>query len=114
MDSSTIDSFHKALLDLKAQLEELEFISKDAIKPVVLDQSAVGRLSRMDAMQGAEMAQEASRRRKLQLGRIPSALARIDSGDFGRCLECDELIVIGRLRIDPTYSCCVKCATESI
>jgi len=111
MDSSTTGSFREALLDLKAELEELEFISKDAIKPVTLDQSAVGRLSRMDAIQGAEMAQEASRRRKLQLSRIPSALARIESGDFGRCLECDEQIVIGRLRIDPTYIYCIKCTT---
>jgi DnaK suppressor protein len=110
MDRSTLDSFHQALIELQTALEELELLSKDTLKPVALDQSMVGRLSRIDAIQGAEMAQEASRRRKLQLARIPSALARIESGDFGRCLECDELVVIGRLRIDPTYSCCVKCA----
>ena len=102
MDRSTLDSFHQALIELQTALEELELLSKDTLKPVALDQSMVGRLSRIDAIQGAEMAQEASRRRKLQLARIPSALARIESGDFGRCLECDELIVIGRLRIDPT------------
>lgn len=89
-------------------------ISKDAGKPVILDQSMVGRLSRMDAMQGAEMAQEASRRRKLQLARIPSALARIDTGDFGLCVDCDEEIVLGRLRIDPTYTLCVSCANKTI
>jgi len=111
MDRSTIDSFHQALVALQIELEELELLSKDTLKPVALDQSMVGRLSRMDAMQSAEMAREASRRRKLQLARIPSALARIDSGDFGRCVKCDELIILGRLRIDPTYSCCVKCAT---
>ena len=91
MDRSTLDSFHQALIELQAALEELELLSKDTLKPVALDQSMVGRLSRMVAMQGAEMAREASRRRKLQLARIPSALARIDSGDFGRCVECDEL-----------------------
>lgn len=91
MDRSTLDSFHQALIELQTALEELELLSKDTLKPVALDQSMVGRLSRIDAIQGAEMAQEASRRRKLQLARIPSALARIESGDFGRCLECDEL-----------------------
>ena len=64
----------------------------------------------MDAIQGAEMAQEASRRRQQQLTRIPAALARIDRGEYGRCTECDEFIAVGRLRIDPTYSHCVVCA----
>jgi DnaK suppressor protein len=114
MDSATLEIFFQALKDLQSELEELELISKDAGKPVILDQSMVGRLSRMDAMQGAEMAQEASRRRKLQLARIPAALARIDTGDFGLCVDCDEEIVLGRLRIDPTYTLCVRCANKAI
>ncbi len=65
MDRSTLDSFHQALIELQTALEELELLSKDTLKPVALDQSMVGRLSRIDAIQGAEMAQEASRRRKL-------------------------------------------------
>tara|TARA_B100000767_G_scaffold75700_1_gene72294 strand:+ start:426 stop:764 length:339 start_codon:yes stop_codon:yes gene_type:complete len=110
MDNLTIDTFRQALTALQAELEELELMSKDASAPVILDQSMVGRLSRMDAMQAAEMAQEASRRRQQQLARIPAALARIDGGDYGRCTECDEFIAMGRLRIDPTYSRCVGCA----
>ena len=110
MDSLTTDTFRHALTSLKAELEELEVMSKDASAPVILDQSMVGRLSRMDAMQAADMAQEASRRRQQQLARIPAALLRIDAGDYGRCSECDEYIAVRRLGIDPTYTRCVGCA----
>ena len=114
MDNLDSETFRHALLALMSELTELERISSDATKPVQLDQSMVGRLSRMDAMQGVEMAKEASRRRKQKLARIPSALERIASGDYGRCALCDEDIVIGRLHIDPTYTCCINCADQPV
>lgn len=114
MDASVRESFRQQLLDLRSELQELETLSAEACKPVELDQSMVGRLSRIDAMQGAQMAQEASRRRQQQLARIVGALARIDSDDYGYCILCDEDISIGRLGIDPTYSLCIHCAEKAI
>ncbi|MBT3672126.1 MAG: TraR/DksA family transcriptional regulator [Porticoccaceae bacterium] len=114
MDNLVVENFRRALLELRAQLTELEAISCEATKPVQLDQSMVGRLSRMDAMQGVEMAKEASRRRKQQLARIPAALERIATEDYGRCTLCDEDIVIGRLHIDPTYTRCINCADQPV
>ena len=96
------------------ELTELESLSSEATKPVQLDKSTVGRLSRMDAMQGVEMAKEASRRRKQQLARIPLALERIALGSYGRCALCYEDIVLGRLHIDPTYNRCINCADQSV
>ena len=58
MDASVRETFRQQLLDLRRELQELEALSADASKPVQLDQSMVGRLSRIDAMQGAQMAQE--------------------------------------------------------
>jgi DnaK suppressor protein len=49
--------------------------------PVQLDQSSVGRLSRMDAMQQQAMAQETSRRSELEKQRIHAALKRLDEGE---------------------------------
>ncbi|MDA0796132.1 MAG: TraR/DksA C4-type zinc finger protein [Proteobacteria bacterium] len=114
MDNLDSDTFRRALLDLMTELTELESLSSEATKPVQLDQSTVGRLSRMDAMQGVEMAKEASRRRKQQLARIPLALERIALGSYGRCALCDEDIVLGRLHIDPTYTRCINCADQSV
>ena len=114
MDASLQDSFRQQLLDLRSELQELQALSADACKPVELDQSMVGRLSRIDAMQGAQMAQEASRRRQQQLARLVGALDRIDAGDYGYCTLCDEDISIGRLGIDPTYSLCIHCAEKAV
>ena len=114
MSPAQAKDFRVRLLRLREELTDLETISAEARKPVALDQARVGRLSRIDAMQNAQMAQEASRRRQQQLARISGALARITAGEYGYCSLCDEDISIGRLGIDPTYSLCIRCAEKSI
>jgi DnaK suppressor protein len=51
--------------------------------PVELDQTKVGRLLRMDAMQQQAMAQATARRSEQELQRIRTALARMAAGDYG-------------------------------
>lgn len=77
---------------------------------VVLDQQSVGRLSRIDAMQGQEMALAQARRREASLKRIEATLARLDSEDYGYCIECGDDIVTKRLELDPTALTCIDCA----
>jgi DnaK suppressor protein len=84
--------------------------SREARQPVALDQQSVGRLSRMDAMQGQAMAQEAERRRIQRLHLIEAALRRIEEGDYGLCVECDEEIAPKRLDLDPAVATCIRCA----
>jgi DnaK suppressor protein len=75
---------------LENQREELlrrVQITQEDRKPVELDQSQVGRLSRMDAMQVQEMALEQERRRGIEIQRINAALARITDGEYGFCLK---------------------------
>jgi len=81
--------------------------------PVELDQSRVGRLSRMDAMQQQAMAQAAARLAGLERQRIESALKRIDAGEYGYCIVCGEEIVEGRLRFDPSVPTCITCARKT-
>ena len=100
---------------LEAQRQELlasRDAAKDSTRPVILDQASVGRLSRMDAMQGQAMAIESQRRRDVQLQRIRWALARIQSGDYGLCTACDEEIAQARLEADPAASLCIACASR--
>ena len=78
-----------------------------------LDQTRVGRLSRMDAIQAHQMAKATSRRRHVERGRIAAALKRIDDGEYGYCLSCGEMIPAPRLQIDPAASQCVGCAADS-
>ena len=98
------------LLDLKRSLQRAQETGDQAEKTVELDQSRVGRLARMDALQLQAMSQEAMRRRQIELTNIATALGRIDSGDYGFCTECGDQIVFGRLKIDPAGPLCVNCA----
>ncbi|HCX15220.1 MAG TPA: molecular chaperone DnaK [Rhodospirillaceae bacterium] len=99
----------KLLTMRKEALSSRERTGNDR-KPVELDQQAIGRLSRMDALQQQAMAIEAERRRSLQIGRIEAALKRIEDDFFGFCLICEEKIGEKRLTLDPTTPTCVKCA----
>jgi len=112
MDEKDLQKFKKLLLEQQQELVDLAQEVKDAIKPVNLDQSSVGRLSRMDAMQSQAMAQENSRRRKVQLIRISAALERIEEEEYGYCAVCDEEINIRRLEVDPAAPFCVTCASS--
>ena len=110
MDEAEIERFRQKLLRLRTDLQALDKDSEEAEKPVELDQARVGRLSRMDAMQGQQMAREAARRRQYRLQMIEGALRRMDAGDYGCCTQCGEEIDIRRLEFDPANPRCIKCA----
>ncbi len=107
------DTFKEKLLKLREELIASDEASRDSTKAVMLDQSAVGRLSRMDAMQGQALSLEVKRRRAIRLDRIAGALQRIENDNFGDCLKCDEAIPLKRLNFDPTAFLCVQCAEKA-
>jgi len=98
----------------KAALEAIEAAVGDEPRAAVeLDQTRIGRLSRMDALQVQAMSVETERRRKIELHRIEAALARIEDGDYGYCLACGAEIVAKRLALDPATPVCIDCAEKS-
>ena len=112
MDQKQLDSFQQRLISLRDDIEQLTNDSSEAVGTVTLDQSKVGRLSRMDALQAQQMAQETARRRQIQLQKIDSALRRIDAREYGYCIICDEEIVLARLEFDPAITRCIKCVDD--
>lgn len=110
MNKNEIDSHKERLKQMRDELAHLTEATQDSRKPVELDQTSVGRLSRMDALQTQAMQLETERRRGLELKRIESALGRIKSGDFGFCITCGEDIEKKRMAHDPTFPTCIACA----
>jgi len=110
LDGQIRNSFEKKLRARLNELDELGEISSESRKTVELDQRAVGRLSRMDAMQGQAMALATEERRNLERTRIEQALKRIEDGDYGYCVKCEEEIEIQRLELDPSQPFCISCA----
>ncbi len=102
--------FRKKLLQLREELSVRSKSSDEDTKTVELDQSRMGRLSRMDAIQSQAMAVEFKRRRGIQLQRIEAALKRIEGDSFGLCVNCEDEIDPNRLELDPTTFLCIECA----
>jgi DnaK suppressor protein len=100
----------KQLTNMCTELEDLSRAAKDNRKPVALDQQSIGRLSRMDSLQVQAMDMAAHEQRRKTIIRIKAALARIDKGDFGYCVTCDEDISEKRLEFDPSTPLCISCA----
>ncbi len=112
-DNIDLKLFKRRLLQQQKELLDLEETGDDAAKTVELDQTRVGRLSRMDALQGQAMSLEIKRRRQIELKQISAALRRVEDGAFGYCLVCDEEIAIKRLEINPATTLCINCAEKS-
>jgi RNA polymerase-binding transcription factor len=81
--------------------------------PKELDQTSVGRLSRMDAMQQQQMSKASARLVDQERRRIGTALKRIENEEYGYCILCDEDIAVKRLEFDPSILTCISCAQNA-
>lgn len=82
---------------------------KDMSAPVETD-NAIGRLSRMDAINNKSVTEAALRNAEEKLRGLKKALDKLDQPDFGKCSRCGGEIPIQRILFRPQSSLCVKCA----
>jgi DnaK suppressor protein len=80
----------------------------DSIPP----DNAIGRLTRMEAIQAQAMDQAGRRRQEQRLHRVRRALDRVARGTYGSCSRCRDEIPRGRLEIMPESGLCVSCAAR--
>jgi DnaK suppressor protein len=109
LTNTQVESLHTQLRDLKDELTARLHSGADAARPVQLDQSAVGRLSRMDAMQSQAMAQAARRTLKIRLTQCDAALRAVEQDEYGTCRKCEEPVGIARLSARPEAPFCLEC-----
>lgn len=109
LTSEQKETLKAALSDLEAQLRAALTDSEAGASTVELDQTRVGRVSRGDALQQQAMAQAGQRVLQERLTAVRIARRRMESGDYGYCLECDEPIAYGRLQRQPEVAYCVSC-----
>ncbi len=84
---------------------------KELTKPIEPD-CAIGRVSRMDAINNKAINQTALRKAQDKLNKINISLERMDDDNFGNCIECGDQIPIQRLLLMPG-SLCVRCAQRA-
>lgn len=94
---------------LEADLERSLSDNAHAAKPVELDQTTVGRLSRMDAMQQQQMAEASRRNQQVRLRQCKAALDAASRDEYGYCRRCEEPIGYRRLKAVPESPFCLAC-----
>ena len=77
-------------------------------KPVSPD-NAIGRLSRMEALNDRAVSEASLNAARHKLSRLENALGKVDQPDFGICLGCDNPIPPGRILLMPEATRCVPC-----
>jgi RNA polymerase-binding transcription factor len=90
---------------LKESIKSYKLLSQ----PVSPD-NAIGRLTRMEAINSKSINEASLNRAKHTLLKMERAFTMIDDPDFGLCGECEEPIPFARLMIMPESDLCVQCA----
>jgi DnaK suppressor protein len=93
-----------------AKLERSMRTTEEAMRPVQLDQSAVGRLSRIDSLQNQGLTRNLQEREQAKLGQVVTAFQRLEDGTYGSCTECGGAIPFERLQIFPETPTCSSCS----
>ena len=115
-DELTPEQLEEIRICIDTMLQEYrEHVASEQMSQVVeLDQSRIGRLARIDAIQNQQVAKKQVNRIKREIALLENARARLRGAphDFGYCSDCDELIPFPRLMMRPFERRCVPCLQE--
>ena len=103
------EEIKQRLLDEIAATQKAILEYKKLTKPIAPN-DAIGRVSRMDAINNRSVNEASLRQAEVKLGNLNMVLSKIDDDDFGICLKCKQAIPVGRILIRPQSLLCVNCA----
>ena len=109
MNKSQIE---KIKLKLHAEIESTQEKINDyteLCKPIA-PENAIGRVSRMDAINNKSVVEAALREAKQKMQQLKLMQTKIEDEDFGSCIKCKQKIPFERLMIRPHSKFCVNCA----
>ena len=94
------------------KIEQLEMEIKEIKKLAapVEPENAIGRISRMDAINNKTINDSLLRNAVEKQKKLKLALSRIDEPKFGFCTLCEKSIQEARLLLMPESSLCISCA----
>ena len=101
------DHIKKKIDGLKEDIKSYQVLTQ----PVSPD-NAIGRLTRMEAINSKSINEAALRKASQTLSKMERALKMIHAPDFGLCRRCEEPIPFARLMIVPESDLCVECADK--
>ena len=111
MEDLNKDQIKEEILErIKAAEKSLETLREQTapVEPSV----AIGRLTRMDAIQQKNMAEANIKSTEDLIKKLKATLEKVDNEDFGICAMCKNKIPLGRIFAVPESKVCVNCASK--
>lgn len=93
------------IAETKQKIQQLE-LATQPISP----ENAIGRVSRMDAINNKSVAEATLRTARKKLSSLETALHKIEEPAFGKCTRCGQAIRPARLMFMPESERCIRCA----
>ncbi|MFK7906968.1 MAG: TraR/DksA family transcriptional regulator [Chitinophagales bacterium] len=109
MDLAEREELKEKIEGMMAIVEDQIFELKVLTEPISPD-NALGRVTRMDAINNKSVNEENLRRAKLKLSKLQTSISKIDDLEFGKCVKCGRPIKIARLMYMPESNNCMTCA----
>lgn len=109
MTQEELNQIRARAIRKRAELEERIAEYKELTKPIPPSE-AIGRVSRMDAINNRSVNEAALRQLEKELDQLDKAMDRMRDEKYGKCIGCGEEIPAGRLMLMPGAMRCVRCA----
>jgi len=110
MDQKNIDEIKEKIITEIEKTEKSIIELKDITKPIA-PENAIGRVSRMDAINNKSVAEASLRKAEEKLKKLKYVLTQVNEDDFGSCARCKRPIPLGRILLMPQSRHCVNCAS---
>ena len=98
--------------NIKEEIEKMlqSILNYQELTQPIAPENAIGRISRMDAINNKSVNEEALRKAEHKLTNLKVALSNVNDSDFGVCHKCKNNIPLGRILLMPQSRFCVNCA----
>jgi len=110
IDEKTRNEIREKIISEIEKTEKSIIEYKEITKPIAPD-CAIGRVSRMDAINNKSVAEAALRKAEEKLSKLKYVLEQLGEDDFGICIRCKKQIPLGRILLMPQSRHCVNCAS---
>ena len=109
MDKAQLKEIQQKLLS-EIETTQLKVDEYTELCKPIAPENAIGRISRMDAINNKSVVEAALRETKNKMQQLEVMKNKINDADFGTCIKCEQIIPFGRLLIRPHSKFCVNCA----
>ena len=109
MTKEQAEEIRKLIVAEIAKTEKSVQQYRELTKPIA-PENAIGRVSRMDAINNRSVTEAALRTAEKKLSGLKNILSRVGEADFGVCARCKQPIPIQRILLVPSSPFCVRCA----